>query len=107
MITGALEVGFTTYKYTVTPKKSITVQKIRDGKVQDIYHYQVGDIAEYDSYNLHYFGTIESIGAKTVTIQPRYSNKKRRLKFETFAWRNGNQSIDEKFDRNSDTMMYI
>lgn len=107
MINGALEVGTTTYKYTVTPKKSITIQKIRDGQVQDIYHYQVGDIAEYDSYNLHYFGTIESIGAKTVTIQPRYSEKKRRLGFDTFAWRNGNQSIDSKFDANQDTMMYI
>jgi hypothetical protein len=107
MIHGSVQVGFTTYKYEVTPKKTIVIKKIRDGKIQDIFAYRVGDIAEYDSYNLHYFGTIESISAKTVTIQPRYAERKRRLKLDTFAWRNGNKSIDEKFSDNADTMMYI
>ena len=53
--------------------------------------FQVGDRAEYASYNLPYVGTIVSIGAKTVTIEHGLHQKERsRLDLEHFASRNWN-----------------
>jgi len=48
--------------------------------------FNIGDLAEYDSYNLSYYGKIVSIGAKTVTIVD--GPYRRRLTFEEFTDRN-------------------
>ena len=50
----------------------------KDGGLYDL-TFKIGDVAEYDSYNLNYLGTIEKITAKTVTIRPRHGEKVRRL----------------------------
>jgi hypothetical protein len=75
--------------------------------------FKVGDVAEYDSYNLSYIGLIVGITEKTVTIQPdyqknsNYSDAVKRLKLEDFCWRNWDFNIEKKVKENSITMMYI
>lgn len=68
--------------------------------------YYIGCTAEYDSYNLHYFGTIESITAKTITIRPRSGGSARRLRLADFARRN-EDTPDSKAEANAETMMCI
>jgi len=53
--------------------------------------FEIGDWAEYGSYNLTYIGRIVQITEKTVTIRPRYANeheRNRRFSLYEFAWRN-------------------
>lgn len=103
MATTTFSFGHSTYTIDVEPKKSITV--IRDSNSPN--KFVIGDMAEYDSYNLSYYGEILSITDKTVTIKPRYGNKNVRLKLESFAWRNYNFDLNDTVQKNSDTMMYI
>lgn len=49
--------------------------------------FKVGDKAEYDSYNLHYIGVIESIGEKRVTIRDD-SGRIHKLEIADFSFRN-------------------
>lgn len=110
----------------VTPKKSIrlygTQKRTRwNGETQtretfDLEFsntFAIGDLAEYDSYNLSYYGKIISITAKTVTIEERHKNydaehgKRHRLNLYQFAWRNWNFDADEAFEKNAETSMYI
>lgn len=58
--------------------------------------------SEYHSYNLHYFGEIKNITAKTITGR----GSARRLTIDAFASRNGSD-LASKHDRNADTMLYI
>jgi hypothetical protein len=69
--------------------------------------FEVGDEAEYDSYNLSYIGTIVAIGAKTVTIRPGKGERTRRLSLKEFSWRNNFGTVAEKRARNSEEMMYL
>jgi hypothetical protein len=79
----------------IIPGQSITLYGEQDGKAYSK-TFKIGDIAEYDSYNLSYnlsyLGKIVSITAKTVTIQPSFQARRpeptRRLKVSTFEWRN-------------------
>lgn len=91
------------YIVEVEPKKQITV--IRNNKKPNTF--KIGDMAEYDSYNLSYYGEIVSITEKTVTIANRYDKRKYRLKLDTFAWRNFNFNLDTTIKENSETMNYI
>lgn len=103
MSTFTFNMGYTTYTVEVAPKKSITIT--RDGHEPN--QFEIGDMAEYDSFNLSYWGEILSITDKTVTINPRYGNKKVRLKLESFAWRNYDFKLDQVIAKNSETMNYI
>lgn len=69
--------------------------------------FKVGDSAEYDSYNLSYYGEIVKITDKGVTIEPRYSSKNKRLDLYTFCSRNFDWNLDETIENNSETMHYI
>jgi len=85
-------------------KKSMTTEA---GFIAYETKFEIGDTAEYDSFNLSYTGKIVSITAKTVTIQPPLNDKKRRLKIDTFQWRNWDFDAAETARKNSETMMYI
>lgn len=91
------------YTIVVEAGKNITV--IREGEEPNTF--KVGDKAEYDSYNFSYYGPILSITDKTVTIYDNISNKKRRLGFDTFAWRNWNFNLDKAVADNIETSYYI
>lgn len=98
----------------------------KNGVITQHRSFRVGDIAEYDSYNLSYTGTIESITDKTVTIWTGYYKdlgcrtsravdsegrplKKNltRLDLASFCWRNYNFDAEETARQNAETMMYI
>ena len=94
------------YRVRVLPKDFIEVQ--REG--HDPVEFKIGDVAEYDSYNLKYTGIIRSITEKTVTIEAypnTQSSRNHRLKLLEFCWRNYNFHAQEVANENSDTMMYI
>ena len=63
----------TRYEVEIRKDNSIT---IRDTESGDINLFHVGDHAEYDSYNLSYYGPILKIGPKTVSIICRHDYDK-------------------------------
>ncbi len=71
--------------------------------------FKLGETAEYDSYNLSYYGAIVAISAKTITIREPYGSqaRNRRLTLSEFNWRNFNFDVAKESARNSDTLMYI
>lgn len=71
--------------------------------------YYIGGQAEYDSYNLHYFGEITTITTRTVAIRPRAGSGTRRLRMDEFAWRNEAHPSGPggKYEQNHETMMCI
>jgi hypothetical protein len=68
--------------------------------------FRLGDRAEYDSYNLHYLGTIVSIGEKTVTIVEDGARARHRLSLYEFSWRNRNLDLDAIAARNHDVLLH-
>lgn len=101
---------YSIHKVLVDAGKSISVQRIpvnSEEPASEPVYFKIGDIAEYDSWNLVYLGEIVSITEKTVTIQPKYENKKYRLKLEQFAWRNYDFDLERINKENFETRMYI
>jgi hypothetical protein len=76
------------------------------GEVHYDVTYEVGDEAEWDSFNWSYIGRIVSIGAKTVTIEPGAGEKKRRLSLAEFSRRNDIGTVAEKRAHAREEMMY-
>ena len=64
--------------------------------------FRVGDMAEYNSYNLCFFGPIIAIGEKTVTIQDKYGDQKYRLSLESFCRKNRNFDLAKAQKRNDE-----
>ena len=69
--------------------------------------FNIGDTAEYDSYTLHYLGTITKITENGVTIAPQYGGQTKRLNLNTFMWRNHDFDLARITARNQETSMYI
>ena len=73
--------------------------------------FEVGDIAEYDSYNLRYTGIITKITEKCVTIVAykghRGMEKAHRLDMYTFCWRNYKFNAAETAAYNQEESMYL
>ena len=78
------------------------IANIVTGKSIEVVHqdrpaksFVMGDMAEYDSYNLSYYGPITKITAKTITITERHGGEPRvhRLPIERFCWRNHNFNL--------------
>ena len=96
----------------VTPGKSITLTEVcvdKDVGIRMLTErtFNVGDQAEYDSYNLSYYGPIKSITKKNVIIKEKHGDRTRRLPFTTFHWRNINFDLNKKKISNSETIRYI
>lgn len=68
--------------------------------------FKVGDVAEYDSWNMSYYGTITSIGPKSVTIVKDSGKRTARLDLERFSFRNSRFDLEKAVERNHDVMMY-
>lgn len=70
--------------------------------------FKVGDIAEYDSFNLSYHGEIVKITDKRITIKPQYSRDRvKSMDLYSFAWRNYNFDLQKSMDDNAETRMGI
>lgn len=80
---------------------------IKDGDKTNKFY--VGDMAEYGSYNLSYFGPITKITDKAVTIEERFGQQKtvHRLDLYKFCWRNIDFNLSQKAAQNAETSMYI
>ena len=68
--------------------------------------FEMGDEAEYDSFNLRYTGEILSITPKTVSIRNAFG-KVTRLALHQFCWRNWDFDAAQCAAENAETMMYI
>lgn len=97
----------------VVPGKSIRLHGTLDTRTWPVQYdrtFRVGDVAEYDSFNMHYTGKILSIGEKAVTIGEARSNggrafvRKHRLSIYTFSWRNRDLDLAAIAARNADVM---
>lgn len=97
----------TEFLVDVNPGKSIQIFREKNGVITECKSFQVGDQAEYDSYNLSYYGEILAITDNTVTIAHSYGGKKHRLDLNTFCWRNYNWVWAQTQAENHKTMMYI
>ena len=93
----------------VTKGESIRLVGVAYKSAEDGYDvtYRIGDQAEYDSFNLSYYGTITSITDKVVTISKPYDRGVARLVLSKFSSRNWNFNVHAIAARNSETMMYI
>lgn len=72
--------------------------------------FNVGDVAEYGSYNLTYLGTITKITDKCVTIEAHYGTRNsetHRLDIAEFAGMNYDFDLDAINKHNEDMMMTI
>jgi hypothetical protein len=90
-------------EYAVDVKPGRSIQIYRNGTA--CRSFQVGDEAEYDSYNLNYTGTITAITDKAVSIL-KYGET-RRLNIYEFCWRNWDFDAVKTAARNAEEMMYI
>jgi len=82
-------------------KNKITIMKSRK-------EFKVGDIAEYDSWNLKYTAKITSITQNSVTFDTlRSRGKKTRLQLNEFSYRNQNFDSEEWQKFNHEEMLYL
>jgi hypothetical protein len=64
--------------------------------------FRVGDMAEYDAFNLVYFGPIVAISEKTITIRDKHSARNHKLDIATFSRRNRDFTVESATKRNSE-----
>lgn len=103
------------FNVEIEPKKSIrlygTFNNLTAGPRQYDITFRIGDVAEYDSYNLKYTGRIVSIGEKTVTIEDRHNGcsapSRRRLDLADFANRNWDFDAEKIAAHNREESYYI
>lgn len=90
--------------------QGITIHNMVDGVLVEGSSFVVGDIAEYDSYNLSYTGTITKITDKSVTIVARATSSQPRtyrLDLDKFCWRNVRFTVAKAAAHNAEEMMCI
>jgi hypothetical protein len=99
-------------KYLVDVKPGVSVAIFDDSTGTEVAgaSFKIGDQAEYDSFNLSYYGTITAISEKTVTITSRKDTRNEkvyRLDMHKFCWRNYNFNLEKAQAENTETSMYI
>lgn len=96
----------------VIPGKSIVLHGVYmnrvGGPVAYRREFKIGDVAEFDSYNLSFYGKILAIGEKTITIDSDgLRSRAQRLDICEFSSRNWDFDQAQKSAENSATMAYI
>ena len=106
--TGAKGVdNHTCYSAEIEHGKSIRLYGYHQHKEFNI-TFNIGDIAEYDSYNLKYMGKIVKITANTVTIDGKNTGVgNKRLSLYEFAWRNYDFDLEKISAQNHETSLHI
>lgn len=102
-------IGGRNHRCFVSPgqKAEIHSYHYRTNQLEAIITFNIGDIAEYDSYNLKYTGVIKQITDKGVTIQKPHGSNCTRLKWDSFCLRNWDFNIEDVARHNSEVSMYI
>ena len=99
------------YNLFITPGEKVEIHTHREnGELVNVRVFRPGDVAEYDSFNLSYTAKITGITAKNVIFDVSYNPnepKVKRLKMESFAWRNHEFDIEATRERNAITSMSI
>lgn len=97
----------TVYNAEIEPGKSIRLFGIHQNKKFEV-SFNLGDIAEYDSYNLHYLGEIVKITQNSVTIHGGSTGRgNKRLSLYEFSWRNYDFDEDQLAKKNYETSLVI
>ena len=94
------------YRVTLMPGSYAVIEYFKDDQFVSMRRFEVGDEAEYDSFNLQYTGIIRAIGPKTVTVESSFEGKKR-LKAAEFGWRNWDFNSAEVARRNAEVSQSI
>ena len=95
-------------KYSVEIERNVSIAIFID-EIQ-VNKFQIGDEAEYGSYNLIYTGPITKITDKMVqvTAYPGTRNeRKHNLSLDTFCWRNERFDAEKVAKHNQEEMYYI
>jgi hypothetical protein len=99
-------------KYSVDINKTKDLIAIyEDGRCTA--RFNLGDTAEYGSYNLRYLGRIIQISEKTVTIEEPYNmygqphGRRHRLDMNEFCWRNSGFDLAKANKHNIEESYYI
>ena len=95
-------------KYVVDIQKNESVAIFVDG--QEVNRFNLGDEAEYNSYNLIYTGPITKITEKTIqiTAYPGTRNERKyNLDLNTFCWRNEKFNAAKVAKYNQEEMYYL
>ena len=99
------------YNLFITPGASVEIHTHREnGELVNVKIFRPGDVAEYDSYNLKYLAPIKAITAKNVIFDMSDRCNRagtKRLKMESFAWRNHDFDAAEVAAQNAVTSLYI
>lgn len=98
--------GSRTFRTTLVPNSHVILETLVDDTVIQMKKFSVGDIAEYDSFNLSYYGPITAITTKTISIE-KTGGDKARLKPDQFAWRNYDFDANKASAANSIAGMYL
>ena len=107
-VTGSLpSPSHTVYNADIEPGKSIRLHGMHQNTPFDV-SFNVGDIAEYDSYNLHYLGEIQQITQNTVTINQKSTGRgNKRLGLYEFSWRNYDFDLRKHSKHNLEEMQVL
>ncbi len=103
------------YEVEAVPGEYVIIRRydVRNGVAEYVgeSRFEIGDYAEYDSYNLSYYGPVKSISAKGVVINERHESngkvRSHRLNWDKFSWRNWGFSEQSARASNSEAMQYI
>lgn len=100
------------YHSYIEPNKSITIYGTQTNHIsghKDFYKtFKIGEMAEYDSFNLHYLGKIEKIGPNSITINAsRTGDKTKRLDIYEFIWHNWNFELERINNYNAEERQCI
>ena len=79
------------YHCYITPGNKAEIYALNEtGRIIGVNIFNIGDIAEYSSFNLHYYhGPIKQITNKGVTIHKgSHEDSCKRLNWTSFCWRN-------------------
>lgn len=101
-ITHKIDSQFGSYIFTINIGTDIHLEKGTETNM-----FKIGDMAEYGSYNLSYYGPIVAIGQKTVTIKELNSSATHRLSLAKFGWRNINFNHQKAEKYNSEEMYFL
>lgn len=101
-----------TYDLTIEKNKSIQIDCFYKNSANPRFTsrlFNIGDKAEYNSYNLSYIGMITGITDKTITFETGTAKQPetRRLKLEEFCWRNWKFNLEATQKYNIEEMQCI
>lgn len=101
--------GGETHRIKLFPGSSVMIERVKEGTVVDVKLFAMDSLAAFDHTNLIGYGSIVSIGKKTITVRERGGafGKNHRLKPQFFAILNYDFDAEEAADYNREMSCYI